>query len=213
MSEHPSVTSATMADLVRRAQDLAGAGERRILGIAGAPGAGKSTVCAALAERLGDGVVVVGMDGFHLDNPVLVARGRRQAKGAQDTFDVPGYVSLLRRLAAADEPVTYAPRFDRETETSVGSAVAVPREVPLVVTEGLYLLHDDGGWERVRPLLDEVWYLEVPTEERQRRLVARRVGHGEAEADAADWVLRVDQANADVVEASKPRADRVFRLP
>lgn len=212
MSMPPPVLPATLADLARRAQALAGVGERRILGIVGAPGAGKSTVCAALEEQLGARAVVVGMDGFHLDNPVLVARGRRQAKGAPDTFDVPGYVSLLRRLAAAEEPITYAPRFDRGIETSVGSAVPVPNDVPLVVTEGLYLLHDEGGWEQVRPLLDEVWYLDVPTEERQRRLIARRVGHGDPEADATEWVLRVDQANADVVEASKRHADYIFQL-
>ncbi|MBK7822309.1 MAG: nucleoside/nucleotide kinase family protein [Tessaracoccus sp.] len=212
MSEQPPVIPATLADLVWRARALVGAGERRVLGIVGAPGAGKSTVCAALEEQLGDGAVIVGMDGFHLDNPVLEARGRRQAKGAPDTFDVPGYVSLLRRLAAAEEPVTYAPRFDREIETSVGSAVPVVNTIPLVVTEGLYLLHDDGGWEQVRPLLDEVWYLEVPTEERQRRLIGRRIGHGDSVADATDWVLRVDQANADVVEASKRHADHIFQL-
>mgnify|MGYP001423362355 CR=1 FL=1 len=199
MSEQPPVIPATLADLVWRARALVGAGERRVLGIVGAPGAGKSTVCAALEEQLGDGAVIVGMDGFHLDNPVLEARARRQAKGAPDTVDVPGYV-------------TYAPRFDREIETSVGSAVPVVNTIPLVVTEGLYLLHDDGGWEQVRPLQDEVWYLEVPTEERQRRLIGRRIGHGDSVADATDWVLRVDQANADVVEASKRNADHIFQL-
>ncbi|MFT3888699.1 MAG: nucleoside/nucleotide kinase family protein [Arachnia sp.] len=202
----------TQAALIRRAEALADTGGRRILGIVGAPGAGKSTLCAALAEALGERAVVVGMDGFHLDNPVLEARGRRQAKGAPDTFDVPGYVSLLRRLADAEEPITYGPRFDREIETSVGSAIPVPNDVPLVITEGLYLLAADGGWEHVRPLLDEAWYMDVPTAERRRRLIARRVGHGDDEAHATDWVTTVDQPNADLVEATKAHADWVVRL-
>ncbi|RRD49641.1 nucleoside/nucleotide kinase family protein [Arachnia propionica] len=201
-------------ELAERARRLRGDdGGRALLGIVGCPGAGKSTLSARLGRLLGDRAVIVPMDGFHLDNPVLETLGRRGRKGAIDTFDVAGFVSLLVRLAAAEEAVTYAPRFDRSLETSVGSAIAVPREVPLVIVEGLYLLAREHGWERVRPLLDEVWYLEVPTEERIRRLVARRMRSGEDEATATDWVLGVDQNNAARVEGTREHADLIVELP
>ena len=210
-AQAPAVVG-TLEDLVARARALAARGPRTLLGIVGAPGAGKSTVCEALEAALGDRAVVVGMDGFHLDDDVLVALGRRGRKGAPDTFDVPGYVSLLRRLRDAEEEVTYAPRFDRAVEASRGSAVPVPRSVPLVVTEGNYLLHDAGGWEGVRPLLDEVWFLDVPPDERQRRLVARRRSFGDSPDRARAWVTEVDEVNASVVLPGRHRADVVVRL-
>ena len=202
----------TTEDLVRRARDLAARGPRTVLGVVGPPGAGKSTVCGVLEAALGAQAVVVGMDGFHLDDGVLVALGRRDRKGAPDTFDVPGYLSLLGRLRAAAEDVTYAPLFDRSLEASRGSAVAVPRTVPLVLTEGNYLLHDGGGWDGVRPLLDEVWFLDVPAGERRRRLVARRQIAGEDDATALSWVTAVDEPNADVVLAGRARADVLVQL-
>lgn len=200
----------TLAELVERAVALADRPTRTVLGIVGTPGAGKSTVCDALTAGLGERAALVGMDGFHLDNEVLVALGRRQRKGAPDTFDVPGYVALLRRFRARDEEVVYGPRFDRSLELAIGSAIPVPREVPLVITEGNYLLHDQDGWEQVRPLLDEVWYLDVPAGERRRRLVGRRMGHGESEADALAWVTGVDEPNAAVVARRRDAADHVF---
>jgi pantothenate kinase len=209
--ESPTVVG-TLEDLVARARALAARRPRTLVGVVGAPGAGKSTVCDALQAALGDRTVVVGMDGFHLDDDVLLALGRRGRKGAPDTFDVPGYVSLLRRLHDAQEEVTYAPRFDRGLEASRGSAVPVPRSVPLVITEGNYLLHRGGGWDAVRPLLDEVWFLDVPAEERRRRLVGRRLSYGDAPDRALAWVTEVDEANASVVLAGRDRADVVVRL-
>ena len=211
-STGPVVVTATVEDLVRRAADLCARAPRTVLGVVGAPGSGKSTVCAALDDALGERAVVAGMDGFHLANEVLIALGRRQRKGAPDTFDVSGYVALLNRLRRADEDITYAPRFDRNLEESIGSAVPVPRAVPLVITEGNYLLHDAGGWQDVRLLLDEVWFLDVPADERVRRLVARRRSHGDDAVRARSWAEGVDEANASVVLEGRDRADLVVHL-
>lgn len=209
----PRRTTTDVTGLVERCRALiASSSRRRLLGIVGCPGSGKSTLSAQVHDLLAGQAVIVPMDGFHLDNPVLEGLGRRDRKGAVDTFDVPGFVSLLSRLAAAEEPVTYAPRFDRELETAVGSALPVSADVPLVIVEGLYLLEDSHGWAGVRPWLDEVWYLDVPAEERVRRLVARRMATGETTDVATDWVLRVDQANAAVVEATRDRADLIVEL-
>ncbi|WP_382309412.1 nucleoside/nucleotide kinase family protein [Herbiconiux sp. UC225_62] len=204
---------ATEAQLVARAKRLLETGERTILGIAGTPGAGKSTLCETLARELGSAAVVVGMDGFHLANDRLIELGRRDRKGAPDTFDVDGYVALLRRLRHQSDEVVYAPRFDRALEESIGSALAVPRGVPLVITEGNYLLLDSGGWERVGPLLDESWYLDIDPVERRRRLIDRRTGFGDDAQSARTWVETVDERNAVRVEAvSRARADLRVRV-
>jgi pantothenate kinase len=199
--------SAAARDLLRRA-----GGSRVLLGLTGAPGAGKSTLTGALRVALGELAVVVPMDGFHLAQAELERLGRADRKGAPDTFDAAGFVALLRRLRAADEPVVYAPEFRRELEEPVACALPVPAGVPLVLVEGNYLLLDDPAWAPVRPLLDECWYLQPDDALRVDRLVARHVAHGRSPQAAREWVLRSDEANARVVAASRHRADRVVLL-
>ncbi|MGW9405353.1 nucleoside/nucleotide kinase family protein [Arthrobacter sp. NPDC055585] len=202
----------SLTELTAEARRLA-AGPRRILGITGPPGAGKSTLAAALAAELGPELaVVVPMDGFHLANRVLDAAGSRNRKGAPDTFDDAGYAALLRRLRGQTEPVVYAPEFRRELEEPVGSAVPVRREVPLVITEGNYLLLDSGAWPRAREQVDAVWFLALGDAERVRRLQERHTAFGKSAADARKWARGSDQANADLVAAHAARADAVVRL-
>lgn len=197
---------------VARAAALVRPGERRLLGLAGAPGAGKSTVAARLVEALAPDAVLVPMDGFHLAGAELRRLGRADRKGAPDTFDVAGYVHLLRRLRERTDPVVYAPAFHREIEEAVAGVLPVPAAVPLVVTEGNYLLLEDGDWAGVRPLLDEVWFLDVDPALRLDRLVARHVAFGKPPQAARAWSAGPDQANADVVAATAARADLVVRV-
>ena len=199
---------------VAAARVLADKGRRRLLGIVGPPGAGKSTIAAQLADALGPAAcVVVPMDGFHLAQAALERLGRADRKGAPDTFDAAGYVALLRRLRAGvpDETV-WAPAFRREIEEPIAGAIAVPGDVPLVITEGNYLLDDDGAWADVRRFLDEVWYVDVDDAVRVPRLVARHVAFGRTPGAAADWVARSDEVNAARVKAARHRADRVVRV-
>ncbi|HJP74642.1 MAG TPA: nucleoside/nucleotide kinase family protein [Pseudonocardiaceae bacterium] len=181
-----------------------------MLGITGAPAAGKSTLAAKLVAALDGRAVVVGMDGFHFANSELARLGRAERKGAPDTFDAAGYVALLRRLRAAGPEVVYAPEFRREIEEPIGSAVPVPAEVPLVVTEGNYLLLDTPPWQQVRSLLDEVWFLRPPEPERVGRLVARHQAYGRSLAAAKERALGSDQRNAELIEATAARADRII---
>lgn len=214
---------ADVDEAVARARALAAAGGRRILGITGPPGAGKSTVSAALLELLPAGsVVVVPMDGYHLAQAELERLGRADRKGAPDTFDAAGFVALLARIAAqrpddagADpaQGVVWAPLFRREIEEPIANAVPVEPTTPLVVVEGNYLLLEDGAWAGVRPLLDECWYADVPDDLRVERLVARHVAHGRAPDAAAEWVHRSDEANARLVAATAVRADLLVRIP
>ena len=199
-------------DLVARARALA-AGRRRILGLAGAPGAGKSTLAARLVRSLGSAAVLVPMDGFHLANAELERLGRRDRKGAPDTFDALGYVALLERLRQPGRDLVYAPVFDRRLEEAVAGAIPVAADTPLVVTEGNYLLLDEQPWSRLRRLLDEVWFLELDNTLRVERLVRRRVSHGQDATLAREWVLRSDESNARLVAGTRDRADLVVVAP
>lgn len=208
----PSVTRADLDTLTRLARALLTDGRRRFLGLTGAPGAGKSTLATALIERLGADAVLVGMDGFHLADPELTRLGRLDRKGAIDTFDADGYVHLLRRLRARDEAVVYAPRFDRALEESIGSAEPVPAEVPLIVTEGNYLLADGPAWSQVRGLLEECWYIEPGEDVRVERLVARHLQFGRSRAEAEDRSHGSDGRNAEVIAGTRHRATRVVQV-
>lgn len=199
-----------LPELVERAAGLAASG-RGLLGITGEPGAGKSTLAEAmvhgLAER-GVPAALIGMDGFHLADAALRELGLREVKGAPETFDADGYVALLRRLRTPGERVVWAPRFHREIEDAIASAVPVRPSVRLVVTEGNYLLLD-GPWSPVRELLDEVWFVEVPEQLRRERLAARHQRYGRSPEQAWERTLGSDERNARTVLAGRDRADRV----
>ena len=197
-------------DDLKRRHDASGA--RQIVGIVGAPGTGKSTLAQQVAEQLGsDACVVVPMDGFHLANSVLDGTPLAARKGALDTFDGHGYLSLLRRLKARDEPVVYAPAFRRGLDEPIASSIAVPASVAFVISEGNYLLADLEPWHRVRQYLSESWFVDTPRELRLSRLVQRHIAFGKDPAAAEAWALGPDETNARYVESTRQRADRVFR--
>jgi pantothenate kinase len=198
-----------------------------VLGVTGAPGAGKTTLAVALVEALNEAgadasagepgreawAVHVPMDGFHLADAELGRLGRLGRKGAPDTFDPAGYAALLQRVREDVERTVYAPAFDRDLEQPVAGAIAVPPSCRLVVTEGNYLLLDDPAWEPVRGMLDEVWFCDLDDGTRRRRLVERHVRFGKSEADAEAWVSDVDEPNAVAVAGVRDRAELVVTWP
>lgn len=182
-------------------------GERRILvGIAGPPGVGKSTLAAALAARLGATALVVPMDGFHLPQARLVELGRRERMGAPDTFDVEGFTALRKPGEVR------APLFDRVTEEAVPDALPIGAGHRILLVEGNYLLHDRDGWERIAPLLDAGIFLRLDDEVRRERLIARHAAYGKTPDEARAWVLRWDERNAELVADGAARADLVLDL-
>ncbi len=190
---------------------------RRVLvGITGAPAAGKSTLASSLAAdyRNTDGpdtAIAVGMDGFHVANSELARLGLASRKGAPETFDAYGFVALLRRLRAADEPIVYVPSYSRTLHESIGGVIPVPASTEVIVVEGNYLLLDTEPWRRVRDLLDFVIYLDTPAGIRLPSLLRRQRSRGLDRDAAHDWVYRSDEANADLVAGTRDRADVILR--
>ncbi|WP_418129798.1 nucleoside/nucleotide kinase family protein [Variovorax sp. 375MFSha3.1] len=196
-----------------RLQALMASGQRRLLGLVGAPGAGKSTLAAALLQAVGaERAQVVPMDGFHLANVELQRLGRAGRKGAPDTFDSAGYVALLQRLREQrpDGGIVYAPEFRREIEEPIAGAIAVLPSTQLVITEGNYLLHDVGPWAGAAAMLDEVWYVDIDDAVREARLVRRHQQFGRSAEEARAWVESTDAPNARLIAATRVRAHHVL---
>ena len=216
MTEDASLTSSEVPAIPEtylvRLRELLKAGSRKIIGLVGPPGAGKSTVGLALRETFKDISQIVPMDGFHLANVELARLGRAGRKGAPDTFDSAGYVDLLKRLRSqnADE-IIYAPEFRREIEEPIAGAIPIFPETQLLITEGNYLLLDDGHWKKVPTFLDEIWYVDVDDALRINRLASRHEQFGRSREEAVAWVNNTDEPNARLIETGKSRADLVFR--
>ncbi|MCX4470127.1 nucleoside/nucleotide kinase family protein [Micromonospora sp. NBC_01655] len=208
----PDARALPLDELVARARALAEAGPRQLLGIAGAPGAGKSTLAERIVAEVGATARLVPMDGFHLAQAELRRLGRDARKGAVDTFDVVGYVALLRRLRRLEPTSVWAPVFRRDLEEPVAGAIEVPPEVRLVVTEGNYLLLPTDPWDEVRSLLHEAWFLDLAAELRHRRLTARHEAYGRSPEQARAWALGSDETNAALVAGTAGHADLVVRL-
>jgi pantothenate kinase len=182
-------------------------GPRRLLGVVGPPGAGKSTLTALMAQALGERAQAVPMDGFHLAQVELERLGRAHRKGAPDTFDAAGYAALLLRLRHQSVGETvYAPDFRREIEEPVAGALPVFAQTPLVISEGNYLLLADAAWEPVTRLFDEIWYLQVDRDLRLFRLTERHMRFGRTREQARDWIDSNDEPNARLIEASASQA-------
>jgi pantothenate kinase len=183
---------------------------RVVVGIAGAPGAGKSTLAEQLVELLNPQAALVQMDGFHLPQAQLVELGRRDRMGAPDTFDVDRFRATLiaiRRGFGTSGPSVLVPGFDREIEEPIPDAIGVAPDVPCVVIEGNYLLVDSGGWERTASLLDLTFFVDLDDDVRLERLIARHERFGKSREDARAWALGPDETNAHVIEATATRAD------
>jgi pantothenate kinase len=162
-------------------------------------------LAARLIVDLGRRAALVGLDGFHIADSELRRTGLRGRKGAPETFDRAGYAALLRRLRTESGTV-YAPWFDRSIEDSIAASVAIEPDVALVITEGNYLL----VWPELRPLLDEVWYVDPEPAARVDALIQRHISFGKSPEAAREWVIQSDAHNAELVAADREAADLVI---
>ncbi len=185
-------------------------GRRVLLGVVGEPGVGKSTVAAAIVAAAGAAAVQIPMDGYHLADRVLRDHGTLSSKGAEPTFDGYGYRDFLRRARAEGEHALYAPAFERDLEQPIANAIEVRPEHRLLVSEGNYLLLATDPWPEVGGCFDQVWFLTMDAELRHRRLIARHVEFGKSAEEARAWALSSDERNAELIRATRERADLIL---
>ena len=200
--------------IVEHISERVGADSPFIVGIAGPPGAGKTTLAKALVVSLlhqGVSSVYVPMDGFHLADVELARLHLAQNKGAIETFDASGYVSLLKRIKHPDRFTVYAPSFERDLEQPIAGAIPIFPGTSVVVTEGNYLLCPDEPWAQIRGIADQIWYCDVPVSLRRERLVARHIASGKSPEAAVLWVQEVDEANARLVGEWASAASAIIR--
>ena len=206
-----SISLTSLDEVITRAKSLI-TGERKIVGLIGKPGAGKSTLSAQLIEHLGAQAAILNMDGYHLSNLALRELGRADRKGAPDTFDALGFTAILKRVKNQVDQDIYFPVFDRSIEESIAAQGVITPEVKLVITEGNYLLHNENNWGGVKELLDESWFIEVDDQIRIERLVNRHHKFGKSKADAHSWATGSDENNARVVAQTRELADVIINL-
>ena len=203
----------TRAELLEFAVGIHATERRCLMGLTGPPGSGKSTLAAYVAGSLCPSPPVVPMDGFHLAQAVIDQKGLGDRKGSPETFDPWGFVSLVERLAhPADDGVVYAPKFVRSIEEPIAGAIAVRPADGLVIVEGNYLLLDEPPWAQMRRSLDLCAYLEIEDATRIRRLVDRHMRYGKSRLEAERFVHSSDEKNAQLVRATRNRADFVVSM-
>jgi len=186
---------------------------RSIIGIVGKPGAGKSTVVSEIEKRFDSSQVsVIQMDGYHLSNEELIALGRRDRKGAPDTFDTQSFISLITKVKNIPGLEHRFPIFHREMEASIENEGSVPSGAKVIVVEGNYLFSEDHNWQGVFPLLDHTWFIEIDDEVRIERLIARHIHFGKSPEAAENWSRGSDEANARFIELTAHRASNVINL-
>ena len=186
--------------------------KRTIIGIIGKPGGGKSTLSKYLLKGMDPTLVsVVPMDGFHLSNKILKELGRSDRKGAQDTFDVKGFTTLIERIKLDSADPIYYPIFDRSIEESIAAQGVVYPSTRVVIVEGNYLMHDKDGWQEISPLLDQSWYAFLDEDLRISRLISRHIAYGKDPESAKAWAKGSDQVNAELIELGVGRCDFLIR--
>lgn len=184
---------------------------RLILGICGAPAAGKSTLAESLVNtwnhRFAKTAALVPMDGYHLSNEKLQQMGLWELKGKPETFDAHAFVQKIKEIRSSPAEKHFCPLFDRSSESSIENAIVVGEEHELVVVEGNYLLLDFPPWDELRELFDLVWYIQSAKKTIYPRLLARHMQGGKSEKQSKEKLASTDLPNAKLIAKTAVRAD------
>ena len=192
---------------------LQGSKPRTMIGIVGKPGAGKSTIVTEIQKQFStEEVAIIPMDGYHLSNEKLIKLGRLERKGAPDTFDVEGFISLITRVRNEIGKEHTFPIFHREIEASKADEGIVLRNTKVIVIEGNYLFSEEHNWSEVFPLLDQSWFIEIDDEIRMQRLITRHIKYGKTPQEAEEWSRGSDELNARFIEKTAARAGKIIKL-
>lgn len=211
------MSSCSMEQDVEQVLDLIAARRpktgRTIIAIAGPPASGKSTLAEAVVLRLNakressvPGAVLLPMDGYHLDNRLLEARGLLRKKGAPETFNARDFCDAVLRLKSTNEE-TFHPRFDRQMDLAIANAIAIHPETPVVIVEGNYLLLRAEPWAGLHAEYTATVFVCPKMDQLKDRLKQRWIRHGYDPDAAAQRASANDLPNAELVFAESAPAD------
>lgn len=201
--------ASAVIDLIDR---VARSDRRTLIGIAGPPGSGKSTLAEAVVQRLNqrgtssEHAALLPMDGFHLDNELLLQQGLLARKGAPDTFDAGGLYELVVSARTDGGDIHY-PLFDRGLDRALVDAGLLRSTTSIVVFEGNYLLLEAPIWDGLRDLFDATVFLKPGLTTLEQRLMQRWLGFGFTAEQAAGKVHGNDLKNARLVLERSAGAD------
>ena len=188
---------------------------RFILGLTGAPAAGKSTLAENLCTRWNDKhqntAIIVPMDGYHLSNEQLKEAGTLHLKGVPKTFDAVGFVNKIRKIKNEPNKIHYCPLFDRSIEASIQDEIRVLPTHTMIIVEGNYLLLESEPWASLREHFDEVWFIEADAEALAQRLLERHQSAGKNTQEAQEKMNSTDLPNAELIGNTRSRATRIVR--
>lgn len=154
-----------------------------VIGVAGIPGSGKTTLSQTVSQKIGPQATFVPIDGFHLTRAALSAmpdpEEAHARRGAAFTFDAGKYLNLVRELRAPISSHTvWAPSFDHAVKDPKERDIAVRPEHKIVVMEGNYVALDQDVWRDAAKLFDELWFVEVDFQVARKRLAERHLRAG-----------------------------------
>nr|XP_043609806.1 putative uridine kinase C227.14 [Erigeron canadensis] len=201
-----------------------------IVGLAGPPGAGKTTIASEVAKRVNklwpqkscsfdsqveppEIAVVLPMDGFHLyrhqldsmENP-KEAHARR---GAPWTFNPDLFLKCLKTLR--EQGSVYAPSFDHGVGDPVEDDIFVNVQHKVVIVEGNYILLEEGTWKDISTMLDEKWFVDVNIDVAMERVLKRHISTGKTPEIAKQRIEYNDRPNAELIYKSKKNADLIIK--
>ncbi|MFQ3187449.1 MAG: pantothenate kinase [Marinomonas primoryensis] len=196
--------------------------ERTLIGLTGGPGSGKSTLANHLISHfsapLAEQVACLSMDGFHLSKAqLLVLPNAEEAlarRGAPWTLDSAAFVERVIRIQRGylHEEILW-PSFDHAFGDPIEDDLKIKKEVKVVLVEGLYLLHQQDGWQASQSLFNEHWFLDIPLNVAIERLAQRHMNAwGFSHEQAMQRINQSDGLNAELVARYRNQADWLIKV-
>lgn len=184
-----------------------------LIGIAGAPASGKSTLAERLVvdfKELEVDACFCPMDGFHLTNAVLDSLGLRDVKGRIDTFDAEEFARMVKLLK--DSTAFWWPLYSRLRHEPVPEGTRISGAEKIYVVEGNYVLCRDEPWRTTALHYDLRIFVDAPDALLRQRLHTRHLQGGRSVQEASNKIDKNDMLNAQKIRECRQNVDIIYNV-